>query len=192
MTRNFVPFVFSEAKAETGPRFGGPPPRGVFPTGADSHYLVTVPNLQREDQEVSIYLNCDFDFILDNCGLLLADDSVEVIPHPKSPRDRSREGHYLEYGLRLLAPQVEASEEVFEHHKLGGIPYLIHPYEDDLEIEVAKLVEAGYMQIVQLDFPAGGGDCLVAVSWPFADGIFHLLGKDPFEAGCFRWFWEIG
>ena len=50
---------------------------------------------------------------------------------------------------------------------------------------------AGYLQILQLDFPGGGEDALVSGNWPFGDGMFHLFGKPPFDRDHWRWFFEL-
>lgn len=192
MTRDYVPFLFSEPMRSSGPRFGGAPPLGVVPSCAEAAYLGTVPILGEAHQEVSLFLACDFDFILEHRGEILDDSSVEVKRHALSVRDESRPGFYQSYDLDLRGAAKDGDgDEVFDHHKLGGLPYLIHPYAEDLGSKVAKLLEVGYNQILQLDFPAGRGNCLVRGTWPFGDGMFHLLGKKPFDANPWKWFWEI-
>lgn len=190
MSQECVPFAFIESDQIRGPRFGGAPPAGVFPASESGRYLLSIPLLGKVGMEVSVFLNCDFDFILDQRGTILSDSSVEVRLHPESPRDVTRPADFLAFGLKLKPPVVE-QDEISDHHKLGGVPYLIHPYEEDLESKVEELLAEGFVQILQLNFPAGADDCAVGMSWPFGDGLFHVFGKPPFDDLSWKWFWEI-
>ncbi|MEA2563075.1 MAG: hypothetical protein QOH06_4579 [Acidobacteriota bacterium] len=160
-------------------------------------YLLSLPFSMAPSQELSLFLS-SFDELLPASGSLQEPGLIEVSLHALGPRRES--GDYsspLSEHPLLLQPAKDDwfvnddGETVIESsHKLGGRPYFIQG-EPDLENEVTKILDSGYLQILQLDFPGGGGDALVSGDWPFADGLFHLFGKPPFDRDHWRWFFEL-
>ncbi len=194
-TTTCTPFVIGDGPSLSGPRLGGRAPEGVRARGG-MEYLLTVPFLTSA-QELSLFV-AGFDELLPANGSLQAPGLIEVLLHTPAPRRASGEpaSSLSEHPL-LLQPVKDDwfvnddGETVIESsHKLGGRPYFIQG-EPDLEAEVAKILRSGYLQILQLDFPGGGGDALVSGDWPFADGLFHLFGSPPFDRDHWRWFFEL-
>ncbi|MEA2560180.1 MAG: hypothetical protein QOH06_1684 [Acidobacteriota bacterium] len=159
-------------------------------------YLLTVPFLT-PSQELSLFV-AGFDELLPANGSLQEPGLIEVFLHAPAPRRAPGEPASSLSGHPLLLHPVkddwfvnDDGETVIESsHKLGGRPYFIQG-EPVLEDEVTKILRSGYLQILQLDFPGGGGDTLVSGDWPFADGLFHLFGKPPFDRDHWRWFFEL-
>ena len=71
----------------------------------------------------------------------------------------------------------------------GGSPYLVRET-PDLRAQLDETAALGYLQILQIDFPTNEGDELVYGDWPFADGVFHLFGRPPFDSDAWRWLWQ--
>jgi hypothetical protein len=72
-------------------------------------------------------------------------------------------------------------------HKIGGRPRVLAA---ELASEGERLLGQGFVQVLQLGTPGGLGDAPGSGSWPFADGNFHLFGREPFGAEDWAWFWE--
>jgi hypothetical protein len=48
----------------------------------------------------------------------------------------------------------------------------------------------GYLLVAQFAFP-DHHDALVSGDWPFGDGTFSVLGRPPFDADDWRWYWDV-
>ena len=146
--------------------------------------------------EVSVFLSFDFDGMADNAGVIQSHGQLfEAVTHGESVRASDSEfeseltPHPLHYG-RICEDFVidDGSRVVRSGHKLGGFPF-IQDTGEGLPIAVAQAYEEGFFQIVQIDFP-GARDGPVKGNWPFAGGVFHLLGCEPLEECLWRGFWE--
>jgi hypothetical protein len=145
---------------------------------------------------VSIFLSFTLDEMFDAAGdLALGTELVEVVVH--EPRSRGMDlasasdlsPHPLLVGTSREDVVVEGDRSVIRSsHKIGGRPHFMHG-DPSLEDAVAELERSGFRQVVQFDFP-GSADATVDGDWPFGDGVFHLLGKEPFGRQDWRSFWE--
>jgi hypothetical protein len=114
---------------------------------------------------------------------LQSDDRIVASRHGETRRsdsDRYRSelsSHPLKIGEKVAEDLVEDDEGgqvISSVHKFGGRPYCIQ--EPELE-GAEELLDRGYVQALQLDFPAHRYDAKVSGSWPFADGLFNLFLK---------------
>ena len=135
--------------------------------------------------------------MLESAGVIHSSDRlVQVIAHSESARSQDSEilsdlsPHPMVHGTTSDDWLVddEGNRIVESRHKLGGRPFLLNPLEGP-SAAMAKVTAEGYFQIVQIDFP-NAKDADIAGNWPFADGIFHILGKEPFDDCSWRYFWE--
>lgn len=191
-----IPVLIGDGPSVSGPRLGGRSPEGIK-ARKGMEYLLTLPFSMDPAQELSLFI-AGFDEILPASGSLQEPGLIEVLLHSPAPRRASDESasSLSEHPL-LLQPAKDDwfinddGETVVESsHKLGGRPYFTQG-ESDLEDEVERILRSGYLQVLQLDFPGGGDDALVSGDWPFADGMFHLFGKPPFDRDHWRWFFEL-
>jgi hypothetical protein len=94
---------------------------------------------------------------------------------------------------------LEVSEDLIEgddeekvirpNHKIGGRPHLVRETRD-LVASLGRARDRGFSLIAQFDFPSGE-DALVSGDWPFADGMFALLGREPFGEQDWCWYWDF-
>lgn len=181
----FQAFFFAEQDKAADSRFGGPPPFGVDgPT--DSQYLLTAPLPDGSGRQATVFLCCDFDYILDHSGELLSDSSVAIRVHRPTVGRSDAPSSFPEFTL-ALSEETQEGTEPYESHKIGGQPYLI----DLDQASLKDVFSRGFVQILQLDIPVNKEDIEVDIDWPFGDGIFHLLGRPPFTQGEWIWFWEM-
>jgi hypothetical protein len=123
---------------------------------------------------------------------------LQVVVHAPAPRqvDSRFSSHLSEHPLVIGDPlpdlivDDEGDSSVESAHKIGGLPYLINNHEP-LESDVERILAEGYLHLLQVDFPGGGGDALVSGDWLFGDGMFHLFGRQPFGPADFCWAWEL-
>jgi hypothetical protein len=78
----------------------------------------------------------------------------------------------------------------YSGHKMGGLPYFVEG-EPSLEDPVQGLLRAGFVHLVQIDFPGNEGDADVSGPWPIGTGIIHLLARWNAEQFEWAWFWEL-
>jgi len=145
---------------------------------------------------VSIFLT-DEDNALLRGGQVYSDDvagAVEIVLHGRSRRGSAAllasplSGRAIVIGAEQDDWYVTEDGRVpIGRHKMGGRPS-IHK-EWDLEGVCAELQQSRYVQVVQLDFP-GPEDLTGIGSWPFGDGMFHILAREPFDPQDWIWFWE--
>jgi len=193
-----IPFRIDREDALTGARIGGRAPEGCSPPslGSAGRFLVTVPLAIDPDLEASVFVGFTFQEMLRAAGDIDGGSRfVDVVVHqPSRRRDDSAyssklPGHALVLGMRQ--PDTEADPDgpvARSSHKLGGTPFIMRGG-PTLDQAIQDLIEGGFRQVLQLDFP-GADDFPVQGSWPFADGVFHLLGRQPFSAADWRAFWE--
>jgi hypothetical protein len=194
-----LPVRVGDGTSETGPRLGGDPPQGILPSNQLllTRYFATVPISLEPDLEASIFLSFDFAQMAKYSGILCNDELVQVVIH-----EPSRRGSQSQLSSNLSAHPLiikdfqtdwvidDGIQLVESGHKIGGRPYIIHN-EPSIHEESAKIMADGFVQIIQLDFPGGGGDAIVSGDWPFADGMFHLFGKVSSNNWEWKWFWEF-
>jgi hypothetical protein len=194
-----LPMRVGKGPSEQGARLGGRAPVDVAPRrqNALSSYFATVPLTLEPTLEVSLFLSLDFDSMADAAGRLLHKELIEPVIHQPTRRGTSDwlTSSLPEHPLIIMEQTedwvVEGKERIIlPGHKLGGRPYTIRKTQT-LLAELQECNAQGFTQVLQLDFPVGADDATVAGDWPFADGMFHLLGRPPFASGDWRWFWEF-
>lgn len=193
-----IPLRIDASDVLAGARLGGRAPDGCSPRrlGEGARYLATVPLSSDPELEVTVFTSFSFEEMLDAASSIArATQLTDAVAH--SPSRRRDDSAFLSelpgYGLVLGEPQKDIELDqgravVRSTHKLGGRPYFMHG-DPSLEQEVEALLDAGFRQVLQLEFP-GASDAPVEGDWPFADGVFHVLGREPFGPEDWRAFWE--
>jgi len=194
-----IPLVIGDGISDAGSRLGGFPPVGVTPRHItpSTRYFCTIRIDEEPVLEVSIFISFDFDRMADNAGIIQTEGELfEVITHGESVRAQNS-AFKSELTPHPILPRTmcddyvvddEGSRFVRSNHKLGGYPF-IQDTSDGLPEAVGKAYEEAYFQVLQIDFP-GSDDGNIDGDWPFAGGIFHLLGREPLEECSWRCFWE--
>lgn len=193
-----VPFRIDIDDFDSGPRLGGRPPDGIRPRDdTEAQYFATLSLSSDPAEELSLFFSMKGDLVAASSGKIHS-SLIDVIVH--SPRRRaisaSGSSPLPEHALVLMPKRDdtfvddEGIATIESHHKLGGRPFLLHN-EVELERDITALADAGYRQVLQFDFPAGGEDAIVDGPWPFGDGIFHLFGRCSAGTWDWRWFWEL-
>ncbi len=193
-----IPLRIEGKDAPAGARFGGRAPEGCSPPslGARGRYLATVPLATDPELEISVFTGFSFEEMLEAAGdIARATELIDAVAHPPSPRRADLAfaselpGHALLLGAQQEDVELDQGRRIVRStHKLGGRPYFMHG-DTVLDQAVEALFDAGFRQVLQLDFP-GADDAAVEGDWPFADGVFHLLGREPFGPTDWRAFWE--
>jgi hypothetical protein len=185
------PFTIADGPSADGPRLGGRPPAIERPElrAHDARYVLTFPLSIEPPLDASVFVNCDFETLLDamNDGIF-DDDRVVVVVHEPAPRGGSDvvaselSSHPIVVGEPApdWVDDGEGGRMPMSSHKLGGRPYCIQ--EPALE-GADELLASGWVHVLQLDFPARSS---VRGNWPFADGLFHVFIR-PGRAGPPRW-----
>jgi hypothetical protein len=190
------PFHFAPEQQPQGARIGGNMPAGLSVDLHDyAEYFGTFPLvISPSPHSFSIFINCRFS------ELLLAlnqgpqsDNRIVAVLHADAPRSTSNRfasklsQHGLQIGDILLdSIQNDSGEQqIREQHKFGGRPYCIQ--EPTLAGSEA-LLNQGYRQVVQIDFPISRYDGLISGSWPFGDGMFNFFWKHPFVGQEYYWY----
>jgi hypothetical protein len=192
-----TPFNVGSGDSREGPRIGGRPPAGIEPSRhAAARYFATLPLADNGEEEISLFFPMNGDVVSAQSGIV-HDDGIDVVVHSPSRRG---DGPYPtplpEHPLVMGSPKSDrvaddGGELVPESgHKLGGRPFLIQN-ERSLVEAVRTSILAGYRQVVQFDFPAGGGDAVFDGPWPFVDGMFNLMGRRVGSEWEWRWFWQL-
>ena len=194
-----IPLVIGDGRSDSGSRLGGTPPAGIAPLNVTSltKYFATIQISRDPVVEISVFLTFDFNEMADNAGVIHSSGRlVQFVTHAASARNDAPEilsdlsPHPIIHGTECEDWLVDddGTQIVRAHHKLGGRPYVQY-VGDGLPASLSQAEEAGYFQVVQIAFPgAKNGD--VDGDWPFADGIFHVLGKEPLDECSWRYFWE--
>ena len=177
----------------TGPRLGGRPPVGVVPKNKGLSYLITLP--WSEELEVSLFVDADADFIFSSAASVPSGPPhYELIRH--EPRPRGESGAYdseLSEHPILIGDLVDDAGELdfdgvrqpYSDHKIGGRPYFLQG-EPELEDAVAALLADGFGHAIQLGFPGSPG-VDVRGTWPFGDGLFHVLVREVRDGDGLEW-----
>jgi hypothetical protein len=195
-----IPFALRSTSHNAVGRLGGSAPHEIRPRrlGKDASYFITVPLLVNPSTDLTVFLANDEGALLEHSGRLYRGDEpgpVEVVTHNRRQPSAVR-SFCSELSERVIVLDAERSDwhtsgdgerTPAGRHKIGGRPAIFKFW--DLEGEVGDLLRAGYRQVVQLDIP-GPGDDLVSGSWPFFDGMFHLLAREPLEENDWVCFWE--
>jgi hypothetical protein len=158
-----IPLIIGDGISETGSRIGGSPPSGIRPPtiSASTRYFATIQISDAPVIELSIFLNFDFDEMLDGAGILHSSNRlVQLITHSESTRGDDSDilsdlsPHPIVHGKRSDDWIVDdvGERHVRAHHKLGGRPFLQNIGED-LSASVSRALEEHYFQVVQIDFP---------------------------------------
>lgn len=178
-------------------KLGGRPPKGIIPKRGlySLKYFITVKLSGEENLFISLFV-ADFENLLGVRGRVNKLGMVENVIHKPQQRENNSQfqSQISEHDIQILETEND-SEEIDKEiiylsgHKIGGFPHLIRN-KNNLENDINKLFENGFLQIVQIDFP-GNQDDVVSGDWPFGDGIFSLFGKAPFENENWFWCWDM-
>ncbi|MEZ5941473.1 MAG: hypothetical protein R3C18_08790 [Planctomycetaceae bacterium] len=196
--RNCVPLRIGDGESSIGSRLGGSAPEGVRPTRVTSatRYFCTIRIVEDPVQEITVFLSFDFSCMFD-CASIVHEsgDVVEVVTHGES-----RRGVDPKFASELTPHPIhhgQVSTDAFSHergirrvrpsHKLGGSPFIQES--EGLSDVIAELTKQGYLQILQIDFPSlDDGD--IDGDWPFAGGMFHVFGREPFSDCLWKCLWQ--
>lgn len=199
------PLRLSELRDVTGPRVGGAPSAPAYEgvrdrASAPIHYFATVPVTSDPVLLVSIFVPKTSEPLYALRGEIReVGGAIEVVTHLPAPPLKGGDllaSDLSMYGIEIrseendLVPDGEGGVVRRSDHKIGGRPYLLH---DRMRLfERAKEAEEdGFGVVVQFDIP-GYEDVPVDGRWPFGDGVFSLLGKEPFTgSACWRWYWDF-
>lgn len=190
-------------RSETGPRIGGRAPLGVHPSAEcwSAKYLATLPLTDDRQIEISIFYSQDrFNRMVDvpNNEIITSLGSIiDAIIHDTSVRGQLSDltSPISEHPLVICEPTDDKASDdegnviTLPDHKIGGRPFLVRGVEE-LANAVKLLQDQGFLQLVQFDFIVSA-DAQWSGDWPFADGLFHLFGKPPFERGDLCWLWQF-
>ena len=199
-TSRCVPLHVGSGPSPTGPRLGGMPPVGIAPPKLlpGTRYFATIPLASTPPLEASIFLSFDFDQMAATASTIGASDLVSVVVHPPAERVAISD-LASELSAHPLVLEPEQSDTIIDdegnpminsRHKLGGRPYTFRDRFEHIRGS-GELATGGFMQVLQIDFPASTRDAAVEGTWPFADGMFHLFAREPFQHGDWRWLWEF-
>jgi hypothetical protein len=194
-----VPFIISNGSGTPGCWLGGRPPEGITQSSANGlqRYFATVPLAREPALFVSIFTS-DLDELMPARARVNEVGLIQIVTHPLSPRGRLRsplDSALSEHSLQLLTAAADwvagddAERSVRPNHKIGGIPHLVRPA-PQLTADLGHFAAEGYSTVAQFDFPSGD-DAPVSGDWPFADGMFALLGREPFGPRDWRWYWDF-
>jgi hypothetical protein len=194
-----VPFVIRDGPVTAGCWLGGRPPEGIAPARSDGskRYFATLPLAAQTAIFVSIFVS-ELEELMPARGRLSAVGLIQAVIHPLRPRSRvdsPLDGALSEHSLQFLSPAddwvvgEDGERVVRPNHKIGGRPHLVRPA-PQLLADLGQLALEGYSTVVQFDFPSGE-DAMVSGDWPFADGMFALLGREPFGPDEWRWYWDF-
>jgi hypothetical protein len=194
-----VPLRVVDKPGLTGSYLGGRPPAGVSPPASPTplRYFATVPIATEPDLFASIFV-ADLETIMPVRARANDADHLKVVVHPLATRATAsslQDSPLSEHALELLPvsddwiEDEEGARVVRPGHKLGGRPHLVRE-RATLVATLNSLRETGYFVVAQFDFPTDE-DSVVSGDWPFADGVFVLLGREPFGHADWRWYWDF-
>jgi hypothetical protein len=171
----------------------------VTPGGSEAvlRYFATVPVSLEPELCVSIF-SAELDALMEARGRVnRAGGLLELMPHSvadRNPTASQYDSALSEHSLAFLQATDDWIEDhegrriVRPEHKIGGRPHLVRDL--PVLVDALKNLEAeGYSLMAQFDFPCGE-DALVSGDWPFADGIFALLGRSVPSGWDWRWYWD--
>ena len=196
------PFQRGLGPSEIGPRMGGRPPKGIYPSSlcVEPRYLLTLPLSEDRQSEITIFYSWDqFNKLIgvpNNSIEKSIGKYIDIAIHGHSFRDiaspftsdLSEHPVIISDPVNDLVIDDEIDEAPLSDHKIGGRPCRIRNLEQ-LFKNVASIQAQGYLQVVQLEF-IGSNDVEWKGNWPFADGVFHLFGKPPFGEHNWCWIWQ--
>ncbi len=195
--RRMRPIAIGSGASETGPRLGGRPPAGVQTSAmtSDCRYFMTVPLCSATSLELSVFINRDFNTLIEDSGELFRDNRVLLLTHGESeravasPTTSDVSEHPLLLGAEEDDWRIEEGEEVVRScHKLGGRPYTMHDPPEFIE-GTREAAELGMRHFLQVDFPGYGEH--VSGDWPWGDGLFHLFCRGDIRTAEWACFWEF-
>jgi hypothetical protein len=189
------PVVIGEYVTGNSNRIGGNRPNNVKPLNsahddAKKKYFCTIAlDRDRNDLDVSFFINDEIDFCYEKKGILLLDgEGINFILHKPEPISietdmaSSLSMHSLYVGDEDF--DSDDIDQIWTHHKIGGVPYFRKRSDDLLDLIKTKMLE-GYKHLIQLSFP-DSDDAVVSGTWPFHDNIFHIFAKE--ENGSYHFF----
>lgn len=192
-----VPFRIVGTAELSGGRLGGRPPKGAQPSDPSLRYFATVPLATEPSLFVSIFV-ADLEEIMGLRGRVNPAGRVAALTHALAPRTEASsalDSPLSSHALSLQRPDNDwiADEEAERirrpDHKIGGLPYLVRE-KSLLREQLDASFERGYHLVAQFDFP-GPQDAAVSGDWPFADGMFALMGREPFGESDWLWYWDF-
>jgi hypothetical protein len=200
---NCRPLTVVKADSEIGLRVGGTPPVGVSPSHVDelTRYFATIE--LSDDLELSLFFSVDPNQTqprsISKNKYVFHDESetlTQFVVHKAAKRSKDSplaapfEGHGLKLEeKRVDSPNLEdeAKDDVWTHHKLGGVPFYYVLYEDILEPS-AELLANGWIHLLQMT-SLGEEDASVKGEWPIWKWMFHVFAKPKGDGLEFRYIW---
>lgn len=178
-------------------RIGGNAPERIRSSDIteNNRYFFTLA-LERSNKEldVSLFINESFDFYYDNRGRAMYGDNknIDIVVHePSSLSENPQSESLLSLHSLYICDEdfdSEDMEQIWTHHKIGGVPYFKNRSEELLTLIKNKQTE-GYRHVLQLAFP-DADDAHIKGTWPFHDTIFHLFCKQEDETYKFLCIWS--
>jgi hypothetical protein len=195
----YVPFRLREARTDDAHWIGGDAAAGVEPPVAEAltRHLLTLR--LSEDAAVSVFTTFNYDagqgpWAFCKGFNTLFDESafiIQCVTHAPAPRATERTPWRAEFtvvGLEFGTLTDEAAEEVYEDHKVWGVPYVEHEEGRISEAMARAMSVEGFVHVLQLTFP-GYEDANVKGDWPFGGVTFHLLARRVGEGIQYRYCW---
>ena len=177
---------------------GGHAPEGILPASQSEplRYFATVPIASDPPLFASIFV-ADLESLMRARGQVNETGLVSIVVHARKQRGASSplNSPLSEHSLLLAEPasdQVEDDDGLLtarSGHKIGGAPHLVRR-KTALLAALESLRQDRYVLVAQFDFPHGE-DVVVSGDWPFADGMFALFGREPFQEPDWRWCWDF-
>jgi len=195
-----IPVRIADGPGCWGAWLGGRPPAGLVPPQGMPmlRYFCTVPLCAEPKLCVSVFV-ADLEPLMEVRGKVneVGDFLMPIIhsPTPRQSVPSASDSTLSEHSLVLLDSTEDWEEGDDGHrvirpgHKIGGRPHLIRE-RPALVASLGEALKNGYLLIAQFDFPSHA-DAIVSGDWPFADGLFILLGREPFQKMDWRWYWDF-
>jgi hypothetical protein len=193
-----IPIRISDRTEGNSGSIGGQAPELAIPESWSSalRYFASVPLGVTPVSLVSIFVS-EFESIVEVRGRVNELNLVQVAIHPPTARqvDAANASNLSPHWLEILRETSDwmvdddGNRVVRPGHKIGGRPHIVRE-RPHLVRELVAIRDSGFRLVVQFDFP-GREDAAISGNWPFGDGMFCLFGKQPFDQGNWRWYWDF-
>ncbi len=185
------PLWLLKSDHELGFRAGGTPPTGVAPPHLTNHtrYFATIPLDEDDLTEVSLFLSLSDDetdpnSISNNMYTFhqQANPLVQFVVHRQAKRgnDSKLKSEFEGRGLGLEAQRADSpdptDDNLWTHHKIGGIPFFYHEY-PEIRQNADALAKSGWVHLLQMT-SLGYDDAYKGIkNWPIFNQMFHVFAR---------------